>query len=89
MIAYEGYTVQNAYILSQTYNATLFLFDYFYVNEYALSILFHSINSSFSQASNHVLVLTICLKLAKKQLTLSMKGGKKNEMHGNDPVFDM
>ena len=77
------------YILSQTYNATLFSFDYFNVNAHVLSNLFHSINSSFSQASNHVLVLTICLKLAKKQLILSMNGGKKNEMHGNVPVFDM
>ena len=64
-------------ILSQTYNATLFSFDYFYVNVHALSNLFHSINSSFNQASNHVLVLTICFKRAKKQLILSMKGGKK------------
>ena len=51
------------HILSQTDNATLFLFDYFFVNAHALSKLFHSINSSFNQASNHVLVLT----LAKKQ----------------------
>ena len=54
-------------ILSQTYNATLFLFDCFYVNAHALSKLFHSVNRSFNQASNHVLVLAICLKLAKKQ----------------------
>ena len=54
-------------ILSQTYNATLFLFDYFYVHAYALGKLFHLIKSSFSQASNHTLVLTIRLKLAKKQ----------------------
>ena len=54
-------------ILSQTYNATLFLFDYFYVNAHALSKLFHSNNSSFNPESSHVLVLTICLKLAKKQ----------------------
>ena len=56
-----------SYILSQTYNATLFLFDYFYVNAHALSKLFHSVNSSFNQASNLVLVLNICLKLTKKQ----------------------
>ena len=54
-------------ILSQTYNATLFSFDYFYVNAHALNKLFPEINSSFNQASNHILVLTICLKLAKKQ----------------------
>ena len=42
----------HANILSQTYNATLFLFDYFYVNAHALSKLFHSINSSLHQASN-------------------------------------
>ena len=53
------------YILSQTYNATLFLFDYFHANAHALSNLFHSIKSSFNQASNHVLVLTVCLKLDK------------------------
>ena len=29
------------YILSQTYNATLFLFGYFNVNAHALSKLFH------------------------------------------------
>ena len=55
------------YILSQTYKATLFSFDYFFVNAHALRILFHSFNSLFNQASNRVLVLTICLKLAKKQ----------------------
>ena len=54
-------------ILSQTYNATLFLFDYFYVHAHALGKLFHLIKSSFSQASNHTLILTIRLKLAKKQ----------------------
>ena len=54
-------------ILSQTYNVTLFLFDYLYANAHALSKLFHSINSSFNQASNHVFVVTICLKMAKKQ----------------------
>ena len=64
-------------ILSQTYNTTLFSFDYFYVNAQALSNSFHSINSSFNQAANHAFVLTICLKLDKKQLILSMKGGKK------------
>ena len=41
----------------------LFLFDYFYANVHALSNLFHSIKSSFNQASNHVLVLTVCIKL--------------------------
>ena len=72
-----AYKVKLAIILGQTYNATLFSFDYFYVKAHGLSNLFHSTNSSFSQASNHVLVLTICPKLAKKQLILSMKGGKK------------
>ena len=76
-------------IMSQTYNATLFSFDYFYVNAHALSKLFHSINSSVNPASYHVLVLTICPKLANKQQILPMKGGKKNGMHGNVPVFDM
>ena len=82
-ISYDSYinrySFQKTYIhiLSQTYNATLFLFDYFYVNAHALSKLFHSINSSFNQASNHILVLTICLKLAKNHQILSLKGGKK------------
>ena len=65
--SYGGRGCARKTILSQTYNATLFLSDYFYVNAHALSKLFHSINSSFNQSSNHVLVLTICLKLAKKQ----------------------
>ena len=38
------------HILSQTYNASLFLFAYFFVNAHVLSKSFHSINSSFSQA---------------------------------------
>ena len=54
-------------ILSQTYNATLFLFDYFYVHAHALGKLFHLIKRSFSQASNPTLVLTIHIKLSKKQ----------------------
>ena len=83
-IPFTGYD-----ILSQTYNATLFLFDYFYVLAHALGSLFHLIKSSFSQASKHTLVLTIRLKLAKKQLILLMKGSEKNEMHVNVPVFDM
>ena len=33
-------TNHTLYILSQTYNATLFLFDYFYVNAHALSKMF-------------------------------------------------
>ena len=48
--------------LSQTYNASLFLFAYFFVNAHVLIKSFHSINSSFSQASNHVLVLTLAKK---------------------------
>ena len=79
-------------ILSQTCNATLFLFDYFYVHAHVQSQLFHPIKSSFSQASNHILVLTICPKLAKKQCIVSIKGKKeqkKEEMHGNVRVFDM
>ena len=65
-------------ILSQTYNATLLLFDYFYVHAHALGKLFHLIISSFSQASNPSLVLTIHIKLAKKQCILLMKGSEKN-----------
>ena len=42
------------HILSQTYNASLFLFAYFFVNAHVLSKSFHLINSSFSQASNQI-----------------------------------
>ena len=49
------------------------MFDYFYVHAHALGKLFHLIKSSFSQASNHTLVLTIRLKLAKNQWILLMK----------------
>ena len=64
--------VKRINILSQTYNATLVLLGYYYGHADALSKLFHLINSSFSQASNHSLVLTILLKLI-----LLMKVGKK------------
>ena len=65
-------------ILSQTYSATMFLFDYFYVHAHALGKLFHLIKRSFSQATNPSLVLTIRIKLAKKQWILLMKGSEKN-----------
>ena len=46
-----------SYILSQPYNATLFLFDYFYVYEPP--------NQNFIQSGiYHILVLAVCLKLA-------------------------
>ena len=45
--------------MSQTYNATLVLLDYYYVHAHTLSKLFQLIKSSFSQASNHILVLTV------------------------------
>ena len=74
------------HILSQTYNASLFLFAYLFVNAHVLGKSFHSINSSLSQASNHVLVLT----LAKKTVKVFDEGcSEKNEMHGNVPVFGM
>ena len=53
------------HILSQTYNASLFLFAYFFVNAHVLSKSLHSINSSISQTSNHVLVLTLTKKTVK------------------------
>ena len=58
-------------------------------NAHALGKLFHLIKSSFSQASNRTLVLTIHIKLAKKLWILLMKGSEKIEMYGNVPVFDM
>ena len=79
-------------LLSQTNSTTMFVFDYFYVNAQVLSKLFHPIKYSFSQASNYLyFVLTICLKLAKKERMLLMKGDKKIEMHVNTciQVFNM
>ena len=37
----DNFRVKKCDILSQTYNATLLSFDYFYVNAHALSKLFH------------------------------------------------
>ena len=56
----------------------LILFDYVCVHAHALSQLIHLIKTLFSQTSNLILVLTICLQTAKKHLVLLMKGGKKN-----------
>ena len=74
------------HILSQTYNASLFLFAYFFVNAHVLSKSFHSINSLISQTSNHVLVLTLTKKNSK---IFRCRVFRKNEMHGDVPVFDM
>ena len=74
----DSYIADFSYILSQTYNATLVLFNYFYVHAHVLGKFFHLIKGSFSQASNHTLVLTIRLKLGKKQRILLMKGSEKN-----------
>ena len=63
--------------LRHTYNAILFLFAHFYVNAHARSNFFHLRDISFSKALNHTLVLTVCIKLAKKQLTLLMNGRKQ------------
>ena len=43
-------------ILSQTYYATSILFAFFDVHMHTLSKLFDLIKSSFSQASNYILV---------------------------------
>ena len=61
-------------ILSETYNAPLFSFDYFYVNAHALSKLFHSINSLFNQASNHVLVFTRCSQTGQETVNFIDEG---------------
>ena len=62
------------YILSQTSNATLCLFDYFYAYARALGKLLHLIKSSINQTSNPNLVLTIRLKLAKETVNFIGEG---------------
>ena len=97
-------TLTITYILSQSYDATVFYFD--------ISFLAHVLNkwflpneSSVSQASYRTIVLTICFQLFKKQTVfrgrvVEKKKKKKKkrkeekkkkgeeEMHGDLPVSD-
>ena len=63
------------HILSQSSNATLFYFDNIFVQTNALGRMVRLNESSFSWASELTLVLTICLKLFKKQSIPLRKGG--------------
>ena len=54
------------YILSQSYNATVFYFDNISFPAHVLNQLFLPNESSISQASYRTMVLTICFQLFKK-----------------------
>ena len=78
------------YILSQSYNATVFYFDNISFLEHALNQLFIPNKSPVSQISYRTMVLTICFQLFKKQTILWRYGDwKQNEMNGRVPVSDM
>ena len=62
--------IHGYFILSQSYNATVFCFDNISFLEHVLNQLYLPNKSSISQASYRTLVLTICFQLFKKQTIL-------------------
>ena len=58
------------YILSQSYNATVFYFDNISFLAHVLNQLFLPNESSISQASYRTMVLTICFQMFKTQTIL-------------------
>ena len=67
---FRGNLKMGKYILSQSYNATVFYFDTISVLVHVLNQLFLPNQSSISQASYHTMVLTNCFQLFKKQTIL-------------------
>ena len=69
-IEFTRNNITNTNILSQSYNASVFYFDYISFLARVLNQLFLPNERSISQASYHIMVLTICFQLFKKQTIL-------------------
>ena len=72
IFSWKPYTHKQSYIyiLSQSYNATVFYFNNILFLAHVLNHLFLPNESSISQASYRTMVLTICFQLFKKQTVL-------------------
>ena len=76
---------QDWYILSQTYNATLFWLIISWPRASANQI--ESPNQKVIQSEIEP-YFYLCLELAEKQWVFLLKVIRKHEMYGNVPVFD-